>query len=200
MAKTEKPSKFTIFETTCRQMEQQGYHQKSLIISARKLNLISILLIVPIIAVPLLLYLLRWGFFSGNFVAIQFAGWFLPALILSIFVHELIHGITRSLFCKDGFHSIHFGFQLKTLTPYCHCAQPLQKGAYLIGTLMPCLILGVGAIVLSMLFPFPDLVLFGAVNIALAVGDLAIALLLLPQKEVLVVDHPTEPGLIAFTR
>ena len=62
MAKTEKPSKFTIFETTCRQMKQQGYHQKSLIISARKLNLISILLIVPIIAVPLLLYLLRWGF------------------------------------------------------------------------------------------------------------------------------------------
>lgn len=84
MAKTEKPSKFTIFETTCRQMKQQGYHQKSLIISARKLNLISILLIVPIIAVPLLLYLLRWGFFSGNFVAIQFAGWFLPALILSM--------------------------------------------------------------------------------------------------------------------
>ena len=117
MAKTEKPSKFTIFETTCRQMEQQGYHQKSLIISARKLNLISILLIVPIIAVPLLLYLLRWGFFSGNFVAIQFAGWFLPALILSIFVHELIHGITWSLFCKDGFHSIHFGFHQPT-TPF----------------------------------------------------------------------------------
>ena len=35
-------------------------------------------------------------------------------------------------------------------------------------------------------------------NIAAAIGDLAISFLLIPQKDVLVVDHPTEPGLIAF--
>lgn len=200
MPKTARPSKFTLFENTCRQMQQQGYRQLPLIIPAKKLNLIAILLLLPVIAIPILLYLLRWGFFSGNTSALNFTGFLFPALILSIFVHELIHGITWSFFCRDRFHSIRFGFQLKMLTPYCHCAEPLPKGAYLLGTLMPCLILGVGAVLLSMLFPFSDLAFFGAVNIAVAIGDLAVALLLLPQKQVLVVDHPTEPGLIAFLK
>lgn len=63
---------------------------------------------------------------------------------------------------------------------------------------MPCLILGIGTYLLSLLIPNFSLALFGAMNIAAAIGDLAISFLLIPQKDVLVVDHPTEPGLIAF--
>ena len=37
-------------------------------------------------------------------------------------------------------------------------------------------------------------------NGAAAVGDFAIVLLLAPQREVLVVDHPTDPGLAAFSK
>ena len=44
------------------------------------------------------------------------------------------------------------------------------------------------------------LMLFGAMNLAAAVGDFAIVLLLAPQREVLVVDHPTDPGLVAFSK
>lgn len=44
------------------------------------------------------------------------------------------------------------------------------------------------------------MMLFGAMNLAAAVGDFAIVLLLEPQREVLVVDHPTDPGLAAFSK
>ena len=82
-----------------------------------------------------------------------------------------------------------------SLLPLCTA---LKKFPYLLGTLMPCLILGVGTYLLSLLIPNFSLALFGAMNIAAAIGDLAISFLLIPQKDVLVVDHPTEPGLIAF--
>lgn len=44
------------------------------------------------------------------------------------------------------------------------------------------------------------MMLFGAMSLAVAVGDFAIVLLLAPQREVLVVDHPTDPGLVAFSK
>lgn len=97
-------------------------------------------------------------------------------------------------------HSIHFGFQLKTLTPYCHCAQPLDKGGYIAGTLAPGGGVGAAAILLSLVFPNVNLMLFGAMSLAVAVGDFAIVLLLAPQREVLVVDHPTDPGWPPFQR
>ena len=78
-----------------------------------------------------------WNLLAESGVAIEVSAWTLVAFFAGVVVHELIHGLVWSFFCKDGLHSIHFGFQLKTLTPYCHCAQPLDKGGYIAGTLAP---------------------------------------------------------------
>ena len=68
------------------------------------------------------------------------------------------------------------------------------------GTLAPGVVLGLLPILLSLVFPNVNLMLFGAMSLAVAVGDFAIVLLLAPQREVLVVDHPTDPGLAAFSK
>lgn len=199
MKTAQKLSRQELFERTCKEMESNGFEQKPLILPAKKLNIIAFLLIVPLLAVTIFLFLLRWNsLLEVHPEIIAVTPIFFVCFLASIFIHELIHGLTWSCFCPDRFHSIHFGFQLKTLTPYCHCAQPLKKSPYLLGTLMPCLMLGVGTYLLSLLIPNFSLALFGAMNIAAAIGDLAISFLLIPQKDVLVVDHPTEPGLIAF--
>lgn len=199
MKTAQKLSRQELFERTCKEMESNGFEQKPLILPAKKLNIIAFLLIVPLLAVTIFLFLLRWNsLLEKHPEIIAITPMFFVCFLASIFIHELIHGLTWSCFCPDRFHSIHFGFQLKTLTPYCHCAQPLKKFPYLLGTLMPCLILGIGTYLLSLLIPNFSLALFGAMNIAAAIGDLAISFLLIPQKDVLVVDHPTEPGLIAF--
>lgn len=152
-------------------MESNGFEQKPLILPAKKLNIIAFLLIVPLLAVTIFLFLLRWNaLLEKHPEIIAITPMFFICFLASIFIHELIHGLTWSCFCPDRFHSIHFGFQLKTLTPYCHCAQPLKKFPYLLGTLMPCLILGVGTYLLSLLIPNFSLALFGAMNIAAAIG------------------------------
>lgn len=137
MPKKPKKDKQQLFEETCRRMEGEGYRRTDLTISAKKLNLIALLVIVPIIGIPCALFILRWNLLAGGGVAIEVSVWTLVAFFAGIVVHELIHGLVWSFFCKDGLHSIHFGFQIKTLTPYCHCAQPLDKGGYIAGTLAP---------------------------------------------------------------
>lgn len=62
------------------------------------------------------------------------------------------------------------------------------------------MVLGLLPILLSLVLPNVNLMLFGAMSLAVAVGDFAIVLLLEPQREVLVVDHPTDPGLAAFSK
>ena len=213
MPKKPKKDKQQLFEETCRRMEEEGYRRTDLTISAKKLNLIALLVIVPIIGIPCVLFILRWNLLAESGVAIEVSAWTLVAFFAGVVVHELIHGLVWSFFCKDGLHSIHwsffckdglhsihFGFQIKTLTPYCHCAQPLDKGGYIAGTLAPGVVLGLLPILLSLVLPNVNLMLFGAMSLAVAVGDFAIVLLLAPQREVLVVDHPTDPGLAAFSK
>ena len=47
-----KKDKQQLFEKTCRRMEEEGYRRTDLTISAKKLNLIALLVIVPIIGIP----------------------------------------------------------------------------------------------------------------------------------------------------
>ena len=124
--------------------------------------------------------------------------------LLLIFVHELIHGITWAVFAKKGRKAISFGFNPQYLSPYCTCNEPLKKGKYITGALMPTLLLGLltaaGAIVTG------SAVLFciSAVMIFAGGGDLTIVLKLLRYKtessEVLYLDHPYQAGLVVFLR
>lgn len=128
-------------------LNQEDYHKKELVLSAGKMNLYSLLLLIPVFLVFYLPFYLIWdqGIHLAGFRMIirEHGLLFFGILVLGIFLHELIHGITWARYCRNGFHSILFGFSWKSFSPYCHCREILKINHYLAGTLMPGLVTGV---------------------------------------------------------
>ncbi|WP_294467849.1 DUF3267 domain-containing protein, partial [uncultured Anaerofustis sp.] len=133
---------------------------------------------------------------SFQFTAVNF----IIILIVSLLIHEFIHGFTWSFYCKDRFKSIKFGFNLSALMPYAHCREALSKNGYMIGALMPFVILGIIPMLSMFIFPTRFLFLFSILNMLFAGGDLLIILHLLKYKDIKVFDHPTDPGFVAFEK
>ena len=128
-----------------------------------------------------------------------FHGWtphlFCALMLAGIVVHELLHGITWAYYAKDGWKSISFGVKWKWLAPYCHCSEPLCKRAYLIGALMPLLVLGLIPAIISLFIGDVLLWIFGVVFISAAIGDIWVAWLLRKEDSgSLFLDHPSEAG------
>lgn len=192
------------FQKTAEELKQQGYVRKDLTTTALMANVLGLIYGI-IIAVAI--YFI--GFACGGKLLGTESTWkgfviFVLFFVL-IVVHELIHGITWGFFAKGGFkENIEFGFIVQQFTPYCTCKAPLSKGAYLLGGLMPCIILGILPCIAG--FLFSDMLVYGlgAMMIMAAGGDLLVAQMILTHKtdakEVLFYDHPTEIGLVTFER
>jgi hypothetical protein len=119
----------------------------------------------------------------------------LGILILGIIAHELIHGFFWAMYAKNGFKSIKFGILLKMLTPYCHCKEALKIKHYIIGAIMPAIILGIIPSIIAICTGKIGLLIFGIFFTMAASGDfLVIKLLLKENKENWVQDHPSEAG------
>ena len=103
-----------------------------------------------------------------------------PLLFLLVFfalivLHELIHGITWSLFTENRMKDIEFGVMWKYLTPYCTCRKSLKRGQYITGTLMPTIVLG--------FIPAIASIISGR-----------------QSRDTLFHDHPYEAGLVVFDK
>jgi len=117
------------------------------------------------------------------------------AVLLGIFLHELIHGLAWMFFGKKPRSAIQFGFMWKTFSPYAHCTEPLGVGAYRLGTFMPGLLLGILPFVIAMLTGSGDLIWFSLFHTSAACGDwLILWLLRSVPADALVEDHPTRAG------
>ena len=116
-------------------------------------------------------------------------------VIVGIVVHELIHGLTWACYAKSGWKSISFGVIWKLLTPYCHCDEPMHIPGYMMGAMMPCIVLGfIPAIVALFIGSLPMLV-WGIFFIAAAAGDIWMTWLLTKENaKSMVLDHPSEAG------
>lgn len=120
-------------------------------------------------------------------------------MILGIIMHELIHGITWSKYTEKGFKSIKFGILWKMLTPYCHCKEPLKVQEYILGAIMPSIILGLIPAIYAILFGNILILVFGIFFTTAAIGDFMIINLLRKENmNSLVLDHPTEAGCFIF--
>lgn len=140
---------------------------------------------------------LLWGGVSllGR-VPIIFRPWFIiPAFVLSIVVHEGLHGLGWMLAGRVPRAAIRFGF--KDLTPYAHCSRPLRATAYRIGTAFPALILGLVPALFGTVLGNGALTLWGSLMVFVAGGDLAILWILrrVPGRA-LVRDHPARAGCV----
>ena len=164
--------------------ELEGKSRRKVAIDIVKANLFAIGLFLAAAVVFLIPYFLIWhdaplnrllGYRVNNLVLFI-------AILVGIVVHELIHGITWA--CHTGWRSISFGVMWKLLTPYCHCDRPMGIRPYILGALMPCIVLG--------LLP-------AIAGVAAAAGDLWMAWLLTKEKaDSMILDHPNEAGFYVY--
>lgn len=192
------------YEETSRELAEQGYTRNELTVGIVKANVYAMAFGLPVVAACFLLFLFCnrdrgiTDFMDGGFFLS------LAVVIVLVVVHELIHGITWSLFAPNHFADIEFGFMVEYLTPYCTCTRPLPKGGYIAGALAPLVALGLIPMAVSMATGSFSLFFIGAVMTISAGGDVMIVHLLLkhgkPLPEQLVYDHPTQAGCTVFER
>jgi hypothetical protein len=188
------------------------YKQEEVTIDPVKANINAILLTIPIgllIAAP---YYLIWKdkYTLQNiktYIALH-KGWLaysgpiiIGVMIIGIVLHELIHGITWSRYAKQGFRSIKFGVLWKMITPYCHCKEPLLIRHYIIGGIMPAVVLGFLPSIIAMITGKLFLLIFGLFFTTAAAGDFMIINTLRKENmNDLVQDHPSKIGCYIFRK
>jgi hypothetical protein len=164
-------------------------------ISVSKANLLSFVMIVPIIFFTLLPFSLIWGYNAVSVGKQLLFDNIIIILIAGVVLHEFLHGITWAVFAKRGFKSIKFGVMWSWLTPYCHCKEPLLVKQYAIGGAMPLLLMGILPIGYSFIFGNGFLLAVGILFTWAASGDI-ISLYMLSKLNgnSLVNDHPDKIG------
>ena len=190
------------FEKFTQNLISQGYKRKELTMTTLYANLMSLFML-PIVVVFGIIFIVLNPGASTELTVIEW-GIVWIAFIVLIVVHELVHGLTWSRFTKKGWKSISFGFIWKYFTPYCTCDEPLKKGEYIIGALMPTLILGFLPAVVSILVGSVVILIISILLIIGGGGDFAVIFKILGYKtnanEILYIDHPYEVGGIVFER
>jgi len=162
----------------------------------------SFVFVLPLIFCVLLFYWLIWNpdFIKElNRILIENAYLTILILIIGIVLHELLHGIFWSFFIKKRFKSIRFGIIISSLTPYCHCKEPMILWNYLIGSMMPAILLGILPLFLSLLVGSFSLLIFGAVFIIGAGSDILMIWKLRKENQnSWVLDHPDKTGCFIY--
>ena len=187
-------------------LKSQGYEESEHTVDVVKANILSMLIMLPFVAVIAVPYLIRNGIpqrvaFSTYLLYLAL---FIFLSMAEVAVHEGIHGLTWGLLSPDGFSTIEFGLIKEYLTPYCYCGTPLTRGQYIIGSMMPTLVLGfIQGIVAILTGNFLIFILSVFLMIG-GGGDFLIDWLLIRYKkkhnELILMDHPTELGFVAFEK
>ena len=191
------------FEKFNSEMQEKGYKMKNIIINTQQAKPLCLLIMLPFMALAF------WIYYKVNGFDLDCLSWgFLVVLLMLILclsiLHELIHGITCSIFAKNHFHSIDFGFIWSSFSPYCTCSEPLVKWQYLLGTAMPTLVLGGGAAVVSVMTNQLLLFILAEFMIISDSGDFLIILKSMlyhtDMQESVYCDHPYECGFVVFEK
>lgn len=188
------------FQRLSGQMRQQGYRRVDLVVDVVQANVMAVVVMLPFLAAAAVL------FFALNpvgevYIPLSGMALWLRAFLVLVVLHEAIHGLTWGLMAPHGFKAIAFGVIWQMLTPYCTCNDGLKRWQYLLGGLMPTLILGFGLAGLATaqgslwLFSLAEVMILGGG------GDFLVVFKMLrhPQKDGAVYyDHPYECGLVVF--
>jgi len=191
----------------------EDYQKEKLTINLIWANVFGVLITIPIFLLFGIPYFLVWAYqfhpdnlraiisnITPNFIFVQTIIAFVLFLV-GIVLHELIHGITWSRFAEKGFESIKFGVLWKMITPYCHCKEPLKVSQYILGAIMPSIILGVIPGIVAILIGNFGLLIFAVFFTMAGAGDfLIINLLKKENKDDLVLDHPSEAGCYIYRK
>lgn len=176
----------------------QGFEEKQELISILKANLMAFVTALPFVVIGYILWAMlqkeSFFFHYKSFIPLLFA------YVALIFVHEVLHGLAWSIGAKAGWKSIYIGMMWESITPYCHCNEPLSPQKYLIGVLTPVIVLGLGFYILAFVTGNHFILWLSMLNTLAGGGDLAISISVLKyvEKKGFLLDHPTDCGFIAF--
>lgn len=177
--------------------EKQFEGKQVYTISIARANTVALLIMIPIILILGVPYYLIWGVNVLDQLSFRSIGFYIVFIISGIVIHELLHGITWALFTKKGIRSIHFGIKWEYLTPYCHCTETLKVWQYIVGGMMPLLIMGLIPSAWAMIKGNALLMFYGIFFSIAAGGDIQSMWLLRKFKSnQLIYDHPEELGFI----
>ena len=189
-------------EQISQKMSADGYHKRDLTVGVIFANVVGPLMMLPFCVIVGVIYLCTK--FSGDLLSFRIGWSFFPLLVVLIVLHEAIHGLTWGIFAKGHLRSISFGVIWSALTPYCTCGEPLKRWQYVLGGLMPTLILGFGMAAVSVALQSDLLFLLSEAMIVAGCGDFLIVWKLLTYnasgKDVMFYDHPYECGTVVFER
>ena len=183
------------------EMTGQGYELEDLSVDGNTANKMALLTGVIPSAVFVLLFGLLHGWEKFKDVDLLLI---LVVFLISIIVHEGIHGLFFGLFAKNHFKSIEFGMIWKSMNPYCYCGEPLSRKHYLTGLLIPGIILGCCTGMLGLITGNASLILFSVFSLFAAGGDIYIAWMIMKTskkgREEKYLDHPDKPGVMMLHR
>ena len=193
------------------QLEIAGFKKEELTIDMAKAQLLSLIYFIPAAILLGLPYYFLWAVDYNLQTIIDMVPARLSVavsmfticgvLIVGVVLHELIHGLTWAMFAKGGFKSIRFGVVWKFLTPYCHCKEPLLVKHYMIGALMPALLLGLLPSIIALFTGNLFYFVFGLFFTLAAGGDfMIINLLRRVDYNALVQDHPSKIGCYIYKK
>lgn len=191
--------KAAAFEEQRTALRGQGYAAHEAVISVVKANVMAFVTAGPFALLFIVLQALLWGINGLWIESLSGKLLLLGAILISLPVHEGLHGLGWRLF-SGGWNCIRFGMMWKYLTPYCHCKVPLSAGKYMVGLLLPFIVLGVGSAVIGLISGSAFFLLLGVVGLLCAGGDTTIFCYLLRHRKALILDHPTECGFVAFEK
>lgn len=149
-------------------------------ISIAKANLYAIILCIPVFLFFGIPYYLIWGATPDSFglnrgiadgADLFDAVPFLIFIIPGVIIHELIHGVVAARYAKNRFKSIRFGVMWKSLTPYCHCQDPLTVKHYVIVCIAPSILLGLIPGIVSIFIGSLDLLVLSMFFVVSGTGD-----------------------------
>lgn len=186
------------FEKVKEQLFEKGYKEKDVTFTSGKAMVLGVLFALPFVIVAGLLY--RLFLLERSYLlelnSLSFYVMFIAITVVSVVIHELLHGIGWAAASGKGWNVVHFN--INALMPSCACKVVLEKRAYLIGVLTPFIVLGLGSMLFIYIYPGTVSLLTMMVNFISAGADLLIAFYVLKEKNALIADHPTEAGYIAF--
>lgn len=156
-----------------------------------------LLLTLPLVIFLSVAYAMLWDGANLRSGLKQFTelGSFIPAIVLGVPLHELIHALGWVLGGSHSLKDIKFGFQVRTLSPYAHLKIPTSASVYRTGTLLPALILGFLPYMAALVIGNGWLASFGLFFIFAAAGDLFVLWTLRGiDGRSSVLDHPSRVG------
>lgn len=182
------------FNRTREQLLDQGYLGKSLTVSAKQMNKMAVVIGLPF---GLMMYWVYSAAFRSSLTASLAL---LLILIAGTVLHELIHGLVWVIFCRQGWKSVAFGIDRATGSPYCYCSEGLSYWQYVLGSIMPTLILGPACFLLGWAAGSPLLIVSAIFQVFGGGGDMYLLWLIRNEKRAILLDHPYLMGCVAFEK